>query len=60
MECGLELSAVVGLNHLNAEGQLLEHVVDELDGRLRNCPKLRLDFQRWTQQLPGLLRTAPV
>ena len=34
MEGGLKLSAVVGLDHLEPEGQLLEHVVDELDGGL--------------------------
>ncbi len=34
MEGGLELRAVVGLDHLHPEGQLLEHVVDELDGGL--------------------------
>ena len=34
MEGGLELGAVVGLDHLDAEGQFLEHVVNELDGRL--------------------------
>ena len=34
MEAGLELGAVVGLDLHDLEGQLLEHVVDELDGRL--------------------------
>ena len=34
MEGGLELRTVVGLDHLDPEGQLLEHVVDELDGGL--------------------------
>jgi hypothetical protein len=33
-ERGLELGAVVGLDALDAEGQLLQHVVDELDRRL--------------------------
>ena len=31
VEAGLELGAVVGLDHLDLEGQLLEDVVDELD-----------------------------
>ena len=31
MECGLELGPVVRLYLLHLEGQLLEHVVDELD-----------------------------
>jgi hypothetical protein len=34
VEGGLELRAVVGLDHLDPEGQLLEQVVDELDGGL--------------------------
>ena len=31
VEGRLELRAVVGLDHLDPEGELLEHVVDELD-----------------------------
>jgi hypothetical protein len=31
VEVRLELGAVVGLDHLNGERELLEHVVDELD-----------------------------
>ena len=34
VEGGLELGTVVGLDHLDPEGQLFEHVVDELDGGL--------------------------
>jgi hypothetical protein len=34
VEQGLELRAVVGLDDLDPERQPLQHVVDELDGRL--------------------------
>jgi hypothetical protein len=34
VERGLELAPVIGLDRLDLEGQLLEEVVDELDGRL--------------------------
>ena len=34
VEAALELGAVVGLDALDGEGQLLEDVVDELDGGL--------------------------
>ena len=33
MEAGLELGAIVRLDHLDAEGQAAEDIIDELDGR---------------------------